>query len=83
MCQHCKRFGTTLVSYPWPSEPVRIEMLPPMSEELSSLIADWNALQAGVVPPRLRAIEAADLSYSSLRASLAGFLANLGMRSVR
>lgn len=28
MCQHCRRYGTTLVSHPWPSaEPLRIEPL--------------------------------------------------------
>ncbi len=46
MCQHCKRFGTTLVSYPWPSEPLVIEALPPMSQEMVDELASWNKMLA-------------------------------------
>jgi hypothetical protein len=42
MCQYCSRYGTTLVSYPWPSSPVVIVPLPPMSPELAELVSLWN-----------------------------------------
>ncbi len=48
MCQHCKRFGTTLVSYPWPSEPVVIEPVPPMSQDMANLFVCWSQLQGGL-----------------------------------
>ncbi len=54
MCRYCRRFGTTLVSLPWPSAPIRIEPLPPMSKDMADLLTLWHRLQREGVEAVLR-----------------------------
>ncbi len=54
MCQHCRRFGTTLVSLPWPIAPIHIEPLPPMSKDMADLLDFWHRLEREGVEAILR-----------------------------
>jgi hypothetical protein len=44
VCQYCKRFGTTLVSYPWPTAPITFELLPvsPLDQEMLAILSLWR-----------------------------------------
>lgn len=85
MCRHCVRVGTTLISLPWPSKPVVIEAMPPMSADLRELLDLYHEGQAAMrdaifAAQRCVPANAETMSYSGAMSTLKQFEKSRGYR---